>query len=132
MLIFIDQFFLNTFHYRCFYKNNRKSIRKHDLLLLGDQFIVVQIKNLNGVQNVYPRGTEFSGVQNGEMGDCTPKWGTFGSPVPNHSQSILIHFLSLATIRKIFLSIRSHSLRVRADGKFSTNSRVLICTMYPV
>jgi hypothetical protein len=29
---------------------------------------------------MYPRGTEFSGVQNGEMGDCTPKWGTFGNP----------------------------------------------------
>ncbi len=35
---------------------------------------------------MYPRGTEFSGVQNGEMGDCTPKWGTFGNPV-THSCS---------------------------------------------
>ncbi len=39
-----------------------------------------RLKDLNGVQNTYPRGTEFSGVQNGEMGDCTPKWGTFGNP----------------------------------------------------
>jgi len=87
MLIFIGQFFLNTFHYRCFYKNNRKSIRKHDLLLLGDQFIVVQIQK--------PKwGTEFSWVQNGEMGDCTPKWGTFGSPDSKQEKFYLILFCS--------------------------------------
>jgi hypothetical protein len=35
----------------------------------------------NGVQFLYLRGTNFFEVQNGEMGYCTPKWGTDGNPV---------------------------------------------------
>jgi hypothetical protein len=47
---------------------------------------------------MYPRGTEFSGVQNGEMGYCSPKWGTVGSPG--------IDILCLHAINNIHLKIR--------------------------
>ena len=42
--------------------------------------VVVTLKNADGVQNAYLRGTIFFEVQNGQMGYCTPKWGTAGSP----------------------------------------------------
>jgi len=34
----------------------------------------------NGVQKLYPRGTNFFEVQTVQMGYCTPKWGTDGNP----------------------------------------------------
>jgi hypothetical protein len=38
------------------------------------------LENPNGVQNMYPKDTQFSEVRNVEMGYCTPKWGTVSSP----------------------------------------------------
>ena len=37
-----------------------------------------------GYRNVYPRGTDFVGVQKVQMGYCTPKWGTVGHPGAEH------------------------------------------------
>ncbi len=58
----IGQFFSNTFYYRCLYKNDKKSIRKHDLILLENHFLMYRFKNLNGVQNF--------------LGYKMMKWGT--------------------------------------------------------
>jgi hypothetical protein len=43
-------------------------------------FIIKRIKSSNGVQILYPWGTTFFEVQTAQMGYCTPKWGTVGSP----------------------------------------------------
>ena len=43
--------------------------------------VVVTLKNADGVQNTYLRGTIFFWVQKAQMGYCTPKWGTAGNPV---------------------------------------------------
>ena len=42
--------------------------------------VVVTLKNADGVQNAYLRGTIIFEVQNAQMGYCTPKWGTAGNP----------------------------------------------------
>ena len=42
--------------------------------------VVVTLKNADGVQNMYLRGTIFFWVQKAQMGYCTPKWGMAGNP----------------------------------------------------
>ncbi len=51
-------------------------------------------------------GTEFSGVQNDEMGDCTPKWSTFGNPASLTGRGMLMEnsilLVVLSTNRDLF------------------------------
>ena len=56
--------------------------------------VVVTLKNADGVQNAYLRGTIFFEVQKAQMGYCTPKWGTAGSPALNTSKAVPVDFTS--------------------------------------
>jgi hypothetical protein len=80
VLIILDQLINNTFPYNFSFKNDRTSIESTVHFYKKTSLWQEDLKNPNGVQNVYLRGTSFSGVRKGKMGYCIPKWGTFGSP----------------------------------------------------
>jgi hypothetical protein len=67
--------------------------------------VVVTLKNVDGVQNVYPRGTIFFEVQKAQMGYCTPKWGTAGNPgVGVACVSVLLHRHPTLDLTNLYLS----------------------------
>ncbi len=75
---------------------------------------------------MYPKGTTFSGVRNGEMEYCTPKWGTVGSPVLNRillvcytsNQNLCLATLSLLMTKEIVLFVKK-GLRTDSYSSYS-------------